>query len=756
MKTRIPEAVLKRPLIVVLAVLLITCFMFYGLTKISMTTEFKEFLPKDSPAVLTTEEFENKFGSATELILLRAENVLRADVFLTILDLESTIMGSGELENYATGVVSYAKIIAEGIPNYKQIPESLLENMILGAFAGPYSSELRSFVNENQTATLITVSTSPGMSRDERNRKTDAFVRIVREFDENRDDVELEVTGDLVIGREIYGLMDRDNSVLIPAAIVFVLLVLLLTFKRASEIGFSLAVVGCSALWAVGMMGLTGLKFTMIHVALIPLIFGLGIDYSIHMLNRYHEELRNQGVPLKAAVSSMRTTGGAVVLAAVTTIVGFGSFMVSDLPAIGTLGVFAALGIGFSFFLSTCFLPSLLVIRGEKRAGRKAMERGRMIDRALGKAASLSESHGKFIVGAALLVTVICAVMASDVRTEMSFKTFLPSDVPSMIALEHVSEEFGGQYVMMALAHGDYMDPNALQEILNVQNAAVEGNEIITGSSSLASAVREITVRMYGGIPLENLSREQIAEIVSSIDERELARFVRENTAVVYFYVNAKTDKDMASASRTVREAIENIGGRYIDMNVDGKPAVGGLPVIIGDISESISGGMMRTTILAILLCLIVVAVAFRSIVLGGITLVPLLLTTAWEFGALKAMGWSMDILTMGISSLVIGVGIDYGIHMIHRFLEESKKGEMGTEVHTAVTHVGRALVAAAGTTIGVFGILAMSRMPAVMRFGTLTALLILFAFISAILILPSIVTLWAKTRKKRKLLKLG
>ncbi|MEM2878922.1 MAG: MMPL family transporter, partial [Candidatus Hadarchaeales archaeon] len=539
--------------------------------------------------------------------------------------------------------------------------------------------------------------------------------------------------------------------VLIPAAVVLVLTILLLTFKRFSDIAASLAVVGLSALWAVGIMGLTGLKFTMIHVALIPLVLGLGIDYSIHMLNRYHEELRKGSAPLKAASSSMKTTGVAVVLAAVTTIIGFGSFMASELPAIGTLGIFAALGIGFSFLLSTCFLPALLVLRGGRHIGRREMERGRIVDRALGKAAGASESYGKFIIAAAVLVTVACGLMASDIRTEMSFKTFLPSDVPSMVALDHLSEEFGGRYVMVVLVHGDYMDPKALQEMLSVENAAVGKNEIITGSYSLASTVKEIVKQVYGNVSLEDLTREQIEMIVSGMDNKELSRLVKDNTAVIYFYVDAKSDKEMASASRTVRETIENMAIRQIDMYVDGKPAVGGIPVIIGDISESISGGMMRTTILAMLLCLIVVAVAFRSIVLGGITLIPLLLTTVWEFGAIKSMGWAMDILTMGISSLVIGVGIDYGIHMVHRFLEERRKGgERIGHIHTTVTHVGRALVAAAATTIGVFGILAMSRMPALMRFGTLTALLILFAFISAILILPSIIALWAKRSEKR------
>lgn len=743
----IPEMVLRRPIATVALVIIVTAVMAYGVTRLSTTTEFKEFLPKDSPAVITTDEFENKFGSATELILLRAENVLRAEVFRTILDLENLIMNSPEIENYAETTTSYATIVTRSVPgNLETLPDAQLEVIILNAFNG--YPEMRKFVNENQTVALITISTSPGMSKNERNEKTQKFVDLVKEFDENRVEVELEVTGDLVVSNEIYGLMDRDNKVLIPAAVVLLLLILFAMFKRMSDIGISLLVVGICALWAVGTMGLLQMEFTMIHVALIPLILGLGIDYSIHMLNRYYEELEKHGKSRTAVISSVRTTGFAVVLAAVTTIIGFGSFMVSDLPAIGTLGVFAALGIGFSFLLSTCFLPALLLLRGEGSHVRKKVERGKVVDRALGRVARFSERHGKILVGVALLLAVASAVWGSSVSTEMSFKTFLPSDVPSMVAMDHLSDEFGGRYVMVVLAHGDFSDPMALREMLEVENAVLGRGETITGSLSLASRIRDIANRLYGPVPIENLTREQIDALKGMIEEKERNKLVKDNTAVIYFYVNAKSDKDMASASRAARDVIREKELTFTEMTVNGEPSVGGIPVIIGDISESISAGMMKTTVLAILLCLLVVAIAFRSIILGAITLVPLGLTVAWEFGAIKIMGWSMDILTMGISSLIIGVGIDYGIHIVCRFLEERKRsGDPAASVTSAAVSVGRALTAAAATTVGVFGILALSRMPALMRFGTLTALLISFTFASAIVLVPSILFVWSKRR---------
>jgi len=692
----------QRPYLILLSVLVISGFLAYGITKVSTTTSFREFLPKDSPALRATQEFEGKFGSLTELILLEADNVAKPDIVLAIGEIENKLRSEPRLKDFITGVESQA--------------------------------------SRDQTATLIKVGASPSFP-------TDTFLEFVRELDENYTELTLKVTGDLTLGHEIRGLMDQDNSILIPVAAALAVIVLLLVFRRLSDIGLCSLTIAFGATWALGAMGWLGLEFTMIHVVLIPLILGLGIDYSIHMLNRYYEE-RAGGLRAEVAVlKSTRTTGVAIALGALTTIIGFGSFMVSELPPVGTLGIFAALGIGFTFLLSITFLPAAIILR-DRRGGRKikalVARRGGRVDRLLATAAVGAKRHGRAIALGAVVVAAVCAFSAIGISSTMSFETFLPADVPSMVALRGVEEHFGGQWVIVVLAKGEVRNPAGLEAVLELENAVLlKGDNLITHSWSLARVVSETA----GRIPQ---SAQEIEAIVGNLDPAQRAKVLSDNEAAIYFFVNARTDKDMADATGLIRDRVRERMGGTLKLDIDGEPAVGGEAVIIADLVGMISAGVVRTTVLALLLCLVVLAIVFRSAALGVIALLPLLLTVSWELGALRALGWSLDVLTMGISALIIGIGIDYSIHLTHRFREEGRRG-LGLEpaMRTAVRGVGTALLAAAATTIGVFGVLALSRMPAISRFGTLTALVISFALLAALFVLPSVLVVYASRRER-------
>jgi hypothetical protein len=737
MMEKVAGAVERRPYLILLCVLLVSGFMVYGITKLSATTEFREFLPEDSPAVKTTVEFESKFGSMTELILLKAENVVKAGVIRDILELEDALRSEPKLQGYIADVRSYVDYLGL-TEDLLLLPNPHLEVYVNSMLAQPQvASAVDRLISDDQKATLITVSTVSRLPRDERTKKTDAFVKFVAGFYENNENLTLGVTGDLTLHNEIFGLMDRDNQVLIPAAAIFVVIVLFVVFKRISDIGLPLLTVALGAVWALGAMAWLELEFTMIHVALIPLILGLGIDYSIHMLNRYYEE-RGRGMRAgRAILTSTRTTGAAIALAAVTTIIGFSSFMISDFPPVSTLGAFAAFGIASTFLLTTIFLPAVLLLRDRRGGKVKALvvRRGKRVDKLLSAAAIGAERHGKSIVSIAALLAAICAFSAVGISTAMSFETFMPADVPSMVTLNEVEEQFGGQSVIVVLARGELRSPQGLQTMLDLESAVLsEGGNLITGSLSLANIISQVA----GGIPRSGYA---IEAIIDNLDPTQRGKVLSDDEAAIYFFVNAKTDRDMAEATRIVRTRVREDMSDSLDLSIDGEPAVGGEPVIISDIVGGMMSSMVRTTVLAFLLCLVVLTIVFRSPVLGGVALLPMLLTVGWEFGTLRALGWSLDVMTISISALIIGIGIDYAIHIIHRFREERRRRspELQRAIRTTVMSVGTALLAAAATTIGVFGVLALSGMPAIMRFGTLTALVIFYAFVAALVVLPSV-----------------
>ncbi|MEM2192335.1 MAG: MMPL family transporter, partial [Candidatus Hadarchaeales archaeon] len=262
--------------LIILTVILTTGFMAYGLMRLESTTKFREFLPKDSPAIKTTEEFENTFdggAGGAESILVEATDVTQAEIFLAILRLENEIKSDAELLEYIGEVNSYADYILPHLPAPPfSIPEPQLENYIQLILSNPsVGSSITRILSENRTTALIIIQTTPGFSGEERSRKLQRLSEIVETFQENYKNIVFELTGDQTLHAEIMEIMNGDNRILIPSAAAFVVVILFFTFRKLSDIGLSMLVVGLGAVWAVGAMGWLGMKFTMLHVALVPL-----------------------------------------------------------------------------------------------------------------------------------------------------------------------------------------------------------------------------------------------------------------------------------------------------------------------------------------------------------------------------------------------------------------------------------------------------------------------------------------------------
>jgi hypothetical protein len=741
--------------------------MAYGVTKVSMNTDFKKFLPESYPSVKTTLELENQFGTtSSEMILLKADNVTRADVIRAMLALENTLQSDPQLDNYITDVLMYPDSILQYIPNYELLPDNILEvsvgTILENLLSNPQTAgEINKLLTADRKATVIYVYLNTKLSRSELMDKTTILRAHVDDFKRAYTNLTANIGGTYSSYSDIMAMMNRDNSILIPAAAILVIVILFLTFRRFSDILLCLIVIGLGSLWAIGAMGHLGMDFTMVHVALIPLLLGMGVAYSIYILSRYYEE-RGKGLRAeKAAVISVSTIGTAVLMCMITTVIGFASFSISDLPPIQTLGILAGLGIFSTFVLATTMLPSIIILRDRGKTGKVkavAAKRGKRLDMALSSAAAGAERHRKIVVLIVAGVAVLCVVSAFGISTTMSFETFLPSDVESIATQNEIEKLFGGQSQLFVLAKGQFLNLGGLGNMYLFENAVLSDvnnpqHQLITSSLSLADLVFA-----RAGENVLSLTESKILAIVENLRTSPDTRtymsmlLLEDNSkAVILFNVNATTDKDMEQATKIVRAHVPSYTSASLGLTTNGDPAVGGEPAIMADILGSITSGMLKTTLVAMILCLVVLIIIFKSPVMGAMCILPVALVLALELGTLRLLGWSLDVFAMGVSALIVGSGIDYSIQMVYRFREEWKtRGRPPQEaIRTTVMNTGSAILAAMATTVGVFIVLALSRMPALGRFGGLTAIVITYALLAALFVLPCIIMFYALRKRK-------
>lgn len=781
----------KRPVLVILAVLAVTALAMVGFRFLKAEYGYKSMLPKDLESVKVLEKAQDIFGGTSEEQILLEGDVLSGEVLRRVAGYpahmreDAEVWGSfvTEIETPLDGMsyfpgpepvpggellVDKADELSDG-----ELEEQVRRNLELAAerarklgMTGGGSNG----ISGDGGALLITAKINPDLSTSQQIKGVGPFEDRTRDYFSGLEGVDLYESGSATQNRDSNQQTMKETRLLFGLALLFIIVVLFLTFRRISDVLLTLGVIIVTILWVMGLSGWLGFPFTYQSTAIMPLLLGVDIAYAIHVLSRYYEERRGGGDPHASSVTAVVTTGVAVFLTAVTTAFGFASFSISDMPPIVQFGVLCVAGVLFSFLLSITLLPAALVLRDRGPRAQERWERRNLkrqgktgetwLDRSLAKVAVLSEHHRLTVGLVTLLVLAACIALGFNISTEADLSSMMKADAPSMQASSKISEYFGGQSVAYALVEGDILEPENLRSMLAYEDAISstgetdeEGEALISREKvmSIADVVRNANQGVVPG------SKE---EVISSLTRLQGngngggsgARLISKDgrTAMISIRVARGRESDMERIAKIMRET----GAGVTAENPGISMGYSGMPVLMSDLLSNILPTQLKTSGLALLLCALVVMAVFKSFFLGLAATSVVFLGIALEIGSLVLLGWPLDFMTVMISSLVIGAGIDFGIHVTHRFREEWHRGGLDIDeaIRLTVLHVGKALVAAAVTTAGAFAIIAVSDITPLRRFGGITALSLTFALLASLLVLPSILAWWAeKVERKRE-----
>jgi predicted RND superfamily exporter protein len=180
---------------------------------------------------------------------------------------------------------------------------------------------------------------------------------------------------------------------------------------------------------------------------------------------------------------------------------------------------------------------------------------------------------------------------------------------------------------------------------------------------------------------------------------------------------------------------------------------VTGGPVAMYVITDSLERSQWNSLLLTLILTMLILAIVFyflvKSILIGVLTSLPVMIALLWSMGVMYLIGMNFNVLTITITSMTIGLGITYAIHLGHRFVEELKEHSPEKAIERTVMNTGSSIMGAVGTTIGGFGVLILSTMPPMRDFGIIAVMAILLSFILTVFVLPSFLIIWAKRRIK-------
>lgn len=590
------------------------------------------------------------------------------------------------------------------------------------------------------------------------------------------------VFGSGILADEFSNVVADSLILTVPAAVIFILLFLSIAYRDLADMVLGLGALFMAIVWTFGFMGLAGIPFSQILISVPPLLLAVGIDFGIHAVNRYREE-REDGTGIER---SMRITTDQLLVAfgivTGTTVIGFLSNLSSDLPPIQDFGYVAATGILFTFLIFGVFLPAAKVELDRLRERYPiptfsqtplGSEESRLSGVLRGGVVIAERTPVAFLL-VILVITGGVGMYATGISTSFSQEDFLPPEdnadwiasLPEPFApndytvtgtTNFLDEKFtssqGGQvtiYVEGPMRNGDaleqiYRAGDDPPETFVKEGGRADSTSIVTVIMDRAQRDPEFRALVArndqndNGVPDDDVA--EIYDYLLTSDSRATALdYITEDYRSSRVTYQIEGDASDSAATADARDVADRFRFKAT--------ATGSLVVF-----QAVSDVIFESAIVSLAIALTGTAVFLVFIYwviegrpsLGLANIVPVVVTVALLAGTMRYLGIPLNAITGTMLALTIGLGVDYSVHVVHRFADEHRRVGLVPALDRTVRGTGGALLGSMLTTVFGIGVLALAVFPAIGQFGILTALSIIYAFLTSLLVLPSVLVLWSR-----------
>jgi len=717
---KISRFVAKRPGLVVSVTALIVIIFLISASQTEFTSiEYERYFPIGDPVYKNLQLYEKDFGVRAEgvYIMIKGDNVVNRETYEYMLRLGESLKN---LEGVG-GVTSPASIIAELNGGILPSDESQIR----------YLTDLyaRQFVPKKTLALmLVTITvTDP----DKTMELAEQIERVVK-FTHRPTGVTTEVTGSPVLSYQIVKVSERETGMTTTASIIAMIVLLAVTFSgavRKKYMAFTPLIISIfSVIVIVGLLPLASIKLDPDISATLPILIGLAIEYAAQIQNRYEHERMRKVDRDNSIVIAVTRTGLAVILAMLTTVIGFMSMATTLIPGLALFGIIMSLGLIIAYIFSITFLPAILKIldreEGKKKTIVKEKREVGILERILTSVATLTASKPKVILALALIVIIFGAYANTQIKLETDTKKYFPQNLPAMVKFKELENVMGKQYIYTIVLSVDEVGVDELKRMNELGNYIVNKEDMVYKCDSLSSLIKDY----LGELPR---SDAELSTILSMIPKDILRRYVSGHTIALYLYTIADTHDKRVELTEYLDRDVRFFGwheGYYIT----------GMPVIMSHLGEIMLNSQTQMTLVAYGLIVLLLFATYRSIARA---VVPLLAITT-VIGVLNTTmflaGMKQTLMSIAINAITLGLGIDFSIHMTERYTEERERHSSVKAVKVAIEETGKAIVTSALTMAGGFGALMLSTFPMLWDFGFLSFIAIIFSLIGALTVVPA------------------
>ena len=742
------DVVLNYPRLIIGICLLITLLMGWNIPKIVIDSDIKSMLPKDQEIIVTTNKLEEIFGGSEIIILsIKSDDIFSKSTLtklqkltdevesLPIVERVLSLTNAFELHSIADGFE--VRDLIERLPETEEERAALRQRIMNDEmlYGNIVSKDFQ------YTAVIAILPVTKRASDDQITYDTFNALKVKYSGPEK-----IYIAGLPLTRKAITMTMQSDMKALFPFGIALMIFLLVFAFRSWVGAFLPFIIVIMSVVNTLGLMALLQIKFTFISVMLPVMLIAIANDYSIHIIAYYYEECGSlqglaKGEIIHRTIQHLKTP---VFMAGITTIMGFLSLQTHILSPARQMGLLSSFGITVALLLSVTFVPAVLRLLGVPMVLQHGANNLR-VNRWLANWGQFFITNRKvFFIGSLLFVIVVITGIP-QIIVDTNPMHYYRKSAEIRVSNDIIDKNFGGSTQLSVLVEGDIKDPLILHKMEEL-TTYLEQEPTITRTISIVDYIKKMNQAFNGdsaryyAIPA---TRDAVAQylLLFSIsgDESDLSQVVNYDytQAQIMARVNETSSVSLHKLLTDTRNYIKSQGEEAIF------PTVTGFVAVIGELVNMVVQGQMRSLMMSLVLVSLVCMIMFRSVVAGLLSIVPLSAAILIVFGLMGYAGIELNVATAMLSSIMIGVGVDYTIHFLYRFRFEVQQGLDAKEaVIRTLTTSGKGIIYNALSVIIGFTVLLLSGFLPIYFFGFLIVFSISACLIGALTIMPALMVI--------------
>ncbi len=789
------SAIIKYRLLFIILIGIITVFMGYHMTKITMSYDFARTVPPEDEDLLYFNAFKEKFGEDGNIIVVGMKDsaVYKLDNFIELRALAKRIKAI-EGVNDVVALPTLKMIVKDTVNKKFTFKDIFLENISsqdeldsLLQVARDQKIYAGQIMNSSNGATMMLVSVQKEvMNSFKREAMTDSLQSEGSRF-EKETNIELRYAGLPFMRTVVANSIRNEMKIFLIASVVVTGFIMFLFFRSFRAVLFSMIIIGVLVVWTLGTLALFGYKITLLTGLIPPVIVTIGITNAIYLLNKYHLEFAKTLNKLDAITVVVKKMGLAMFLTNLTVAIGFLTLLATDITILREFGIVAGINIMALFFVCLIMIPSVfswLPVPTEKHLRHLNFPLMgwflKMIDLTVHR-------HRAIIYIISLLITAVAVGGIFMLKSE----SFMADDVPSKSQvkkdLQFFEENFSGVMPLEIVIKFVTKKKRPVLDVKNLQKIEefetfLDSIDLMSRPVSVVSFIKGINQAFYGGNPNQYKlpSKAQGPYIMNYVKNSELFKQNSDWKAADSTFIKSNPSPrtkgllssfvDSTFTEIRVSSQIADIGSARLDSLVNdvieprmkeifastGKDSV--VTTITGSTKIFIKGNkflianLQESLLLAFILITLSMAILFANVRMIIISLIPNLLALMITAGLMGYMDIPLKASTALIFSITFGISVDNSIRFLAKYRQEilSNNFFIPVAVSDSIIETGKSIMYTSVVLFAGFIIFAFSSFGGTIALGVLTSITLVISMFTNLILLPALIMTFDKPKLKK------